>query len=127
MPVTNQKLVDEPVIVSTYENPFDPRNDIPRAHQEIAGLMQAIEGNVYVIVDVTNLTGDFNVLVEALALSARGKDGSTADPRRKTVIVGSGALLQLGANAMQQEQYGSINTPLFGSYDEALAHVRAQL
>ncbi len=55
------------------------------------------------------------------------KAGSASDPRVRMVLVACGEVATLISMAAQQPQYGALKMPLFGTRDEALAYIRAQI
>lgn len=125
MPVAVEQIPNQPIIVVTVTEPFDPFKEMPVSTRQFQELTASIQGTIYRIVNVTRLKMLFNDLVNVLAADTRG--GAGADPRVRTVIVGSGEMVELGVKAMKQQQYGAKETPMFASMDEALAYVNAEL
>ena len=98
---------------------------------ELDTLLSKIEGDhVYVIVDLTQHTFGFAELVMGLGLLLRQDGGfdisHITDGRVRTLVVGNGSLAKLLASGLKQEQYGSRQTHLFPTRDEALAYISSQ-
>ncbi len=125
MPVTIEKLPDQPVIVITVTEPFDHFKELPAGFRKFQELAASVQGTIYRIIDVTGWRVPFNAVVDGLAADTRG--GAATDPRVRTVLVGSGEMVELGVKAVKQRQYGGREMALFASMDEALAYVNAEL
>ena len=69
----------------------------------------------------------FSTLIDALFLSVSSKSGGTADPRVRTILVGTDEMAQLAADGFKQAQYGGFNVPLFNSLEAGIAYARAEL
>ncbi len=125
MPVAVEQIPNQPIIVVTVTEPFDPLKEMPVSNRQFSEIAATIQGTLYRIVEITRLKIGFNDLVNVLAVDTRSGPG--ADPRVRTVIVGSGEMVELGVKAMKQRQYGAKETPMFASLDEALTYVNAEL
>ncbi len=124
MPATYQRLPQEPIIVVTITEPFNPIKEMASLAQGFAPIIADIEGPVYLIIDMIRWNIRFSDVVHAL--DVQSQDGMSSGPRLHTIVVSRSELAALGASATSQEQYGSRNTLLFGSVDEALTFSRAQ-
>ncbi|MBN1311933.1 MAG: hypothetical protein JXB30_10980 [Anaerolineae bacterium] len=127
MPVEIEKLPDEPIIVATMKDPFDPGQDIPAMFAEFTRLRLEIENDVALIIDIRGNKAAFSQVMVAMAKASRGiRDGKAAGVKSPPIIifVGSGILADLAANAMAQKQYGGVKGHLCTSTDEALALAR---
>ncbi len=98
------RLENEPIIVVTYTDPFIPVEDIPGAHYETSELLRYMPGTIYRVIDARIPKGSLDSLVETLYLSSRGKAGGTADPRIRSILVGTSEIVQRFAEAMKQKQ-----------------------
>ncbi len=125
MPATSERLPQEPIIVITVREPFNPQKDLGPAEQEFATTAATIDGPVYRIVDLSRWNVQFSDLVHIMDNVMRKNRG--ADPRFRTILVSSSQIAALGAKAAGQAQYMGVETPLFGSLDDALVYVRAEL
>ncbi len=125
MPATFQRIPQEPIIVITLRNPFNPLTEMGKLAQGFTPIIAEIDGPVYLVIDATGWKLSFSDLVHALDIQAR--DGISDDPRVHTIFVGRGLLASLAAKATAQKQYLGRESKLFESVDEALTHIRAQL
>ena len=66
----------------------------------------------------------FSDLVSVLDIE---RHGLAVDTRVHTILVSSSQIAAIGAKAAGQAQYMGTETPMFGSLDEALAYVQAEL
>ena len=132
MSVTVEQLPGESIINAIISEPFDPEQDIPAMFAQFIPLRTAIQGDVALILDVTNVISQPNAFTEmvfALANAAKGIKASKAAGLKPpiTVFVGSGEMADLAAQAIEQEQYGGTKAHLCASQDDALALVREKL
>jgi hypothetical protein len=122
-----EKLPDEPIVIDCHSEPMEALSHANFAN-ELAQIVQSIEGTVYRIADLTGMSYSFPTLVHVLAEETRNKKpGSAGDPRVKLVMVASGEIATLIANAAKQPQYGGLDLPVFATQAEALAYVREQI
>ena len=122
-----KRLDNESIIIVTYIAPMDANVDIPCVHEETAELLKHISGVLYRVVDLSPANMSFKTVMDGLLLSSRSESGGTADPRIRTVTVGTDEMTQLVSEAFKQEQYGGFNVPLFSSLDAGIAYARAEL
>lgn len=124
------RLPDEPIIVIRATPPTDAYNDVRRKLDDLEALVQTMPGpvifriNDYSALPEPTLNGIIFVLAEE---TRTPRPGSAADPRIRNVVVGSHPLIRLAIEGLKQPQYGSVDVPLFDTYDAALAYVRAVL
>lgn len=111
------------VILSKVVTPFDPDVDVRNALGELQGHLNDIQGQVYIISDMSALHPSFSDVVVGMAAAAYQKDSPLHDPRIKIVQVAKGEIFQDMVEWFKQEQYGQIETSLFESYDEALRYI----
>lgn len=116
-----QQLNDEPIIIITYQEPFDYGKDFDNVKDAIAARVEGIEGKIYEIHDARALQLSFPNLVIALAsaLLTRGKEYSHKD-RLVTIGVGSGPLFDIATKAAAQKQYGERSVHVKTSLEEAI-------
>lgn len=126
MPPTVEKLPGEPIAIVTHYPPYKPDQDIVAAEHELAKILAEMQEPLFVITDYSGVDVSFNDLVMSLAdASSRTEAASVRSDKIRLVLVGSSDLVELGASALAQEQYGSVQTPFFKSIDEALAYCRS--
>ncbi len=128
MPVTVEKLPNEPIILCTYFEPAGP-SDQPVLWEQLATAVGGLDGPIYRITDLSRIKITFGNMAVAIAQEAKDKrPGSAADPRIRSVLVATGTLIELAAKSITQEQYGRIGAPaLFTNLDEALNYCRSQI
>lgn len=128
MPYKIEKLPNEPVLVFTLWGAFDILNDQESISQRVVELISGIEGSYYIIDDYSGLANvNFGDMVAVMAEQTKSNlPGSVMDPRAKHVLVGSNDMIEFAAKSFDQDQYGAANLTIFGSLDEALAHIRSQ-
>ena len=125
---TVEKLPGEPIAIITHRNPYVPERDIPHAEQELEKYLNETQGPLHVITDFSQVNTSFSLLVISMseAISRQGL-ASISSNRIKLVLVGSHRLIELGAQALQQDQYGGLDVPFFANMDEALAYCRSTI
>lgn len=131
MPYNIELLPDEPIVIVTLSEPFDWVKDVETTTAQVADLTQHLDGPIYRISDMKQVSLDFSEVVTALASVTKVKNGSFSDPRYRIIFISQKALVDLaefGAQSASQEQYG-VAEPIqvFTDLDEALHYVRAEL
>ncbi|MCD4685566.1 MAG: hypothetical protein K8S97_06490 [Anaerolineae bacterium] len=127
MPFTVQTLLDEPIIICTYHEPFGAQ-DLPQIFRQVSQFAAAMTPPIYRIIDNRGLDFSFSQMTLLMAEETRGTSGSISDIRIVAVIVTDNQLAQFGIDSMQeQEQYGQQQLSVFPTVDEALAYVRAEI
>lgn len=133
MPVEVEHVSGESIIVATAKKPFLSERDVPMMFKEFVPLRMTIKGNAVLIVDLsaTMDTPDaFSQMVVGLAEAATGikahKASGVASPPI-LILIGSGLVADIAAQAIAQDQYGGVKAHLCASRDEALALARTKL
>ncbi|MBN1679248.1 MAG: hypothetical protein JW966_03085 [Anaerolineae bacterium] len=125
-----KQLGDEPIIVITVTPPFDSYKDVIQKLEAIEAIANTIDSPIiYRINDYSAVTqASLDDIMTVLARETRsGSAGSLADPRVRSVAVGSDEMIRLAATSLKQTQYGNLDVPLFESYDDALAYIREDM
>jgi hypothetical protein len=131
MPITVEKLPDEPIIILTITKPVDFAQELPPAYDEVAELLQEIEGPFYRISDFSGMQqSGVNELINLLMTAFRSRSGSLIDPelkaRTRSLIVGDFKLVEMGVSILRK-QAPDLNVSVFRSVNTALAYARDQL
>jgi hypothetical protein len=128
MPILVEKLRDEPIITVTFEDPINYMAEVPEAFDAILIMRDAINGSprYFIIFDVSRVQVGIDEIVLTLGEAKQASKMRRPDLPLSLSIVGSGGLIEMAANAMEQAQYGAYQMPLFTSLDQALAAARAQ-
>jgi hypothetical protein len=128
MPFSIQRLPDEPILLAKYTGRMEPEDLVALRTQSVQ-LAGEVE-RVYRVNDARQLELSFSDLVAVMGAetATRTNPGSLGDPRFNDIIVVSpGSLVRFGTESLSQEQYGSLQIPLFEDLGEGLAHARAQI
>lgn len=126
MPITVERLPNEPIIIATMTGKITA-DCIRDMYRFSAPIVDEIGGPVFRITDARVAESTFSDVVFILAEVAQEMPGSAKDPRVTPVLVGSNEWAKLVASSVGQQQYGKLNVPLYEEMDEALAYVRAQI
>lgn len=129
MPIIVEKLPDEPIIVVTCQEPMNYVQEAPAAFDQVLALRDTIYGcsEYFVVFDASAVRMSFGDMVTMMGEVKRASQQRRSDLAVIPSLVGSGGLVELAANAVQQTQYGAYKVPLFTSTDQALASIRAGL
>jgi hypothetical protein len=117
MPITIEPRPQERILLTTYDQPFDADIDVGQAVVAINEFAPKVEGAFFVLVDLRRVDLPFGGLVMALGTLRHLPDGV------HFVIIGSGDMVTLAAEAAKQKQYGEYRIPVFATPEEALNHV----
>lgn len=122
---TTEALPGEPIIITTYSEPYDPVSDVVEANLEVAELLGDLP-LAYYINDIQQVELTFSKVIQTMSSAFR--DRSSLDSSRiRRIAVGTGKMLKLFVEGAKQFQYGEINIELFESIEEAVAFARSQL
>lgn len=125
---TIKKYLEEPIVEFSVDEEFRVYDHLPSSIEEANQLLDTLEEPVYYVVDATNLQLDFGSAVAALAMLVKGELALFKHSRiHKIIVVGTGALLELSAKALGQEQYGGLTVYFFPTIDEALEAIRTEV
>jgi hypothetical protein len=125
MPVSIKHLAPKPIILVTIADPFNPLVEAPPMMGEAGAIAASLPGEVYLLIDISGWNITFDKLVDILATGLR--TGVSRQTKLHSVLVGSGALVKLGVEAMKQKQYGGIQAQMFTSQEQAIAYIDGQL
>jgi hypothetical protein len=127
MPVKVQRLPGEAIVIATCSGVLD----VPALKDmfaQTAALMDASDSLIYRIADYYGVTSPFaDLLASAQKASQDGAPASTTDPRIKPTFVGSDEWQTQARAAFGQNPFGTVQIPIFGRVDDAIAHARQEL
>ncbi|MFW5748989.1 MAG: hypothetical protein ACOCYT_05185 [Chloroflexota bacterium] len=126
MPVTIERLPDEPIILATVTGAMSVE-DARVIFLRSAEIMEQIDGLAFRITDVRAIETEFAEVISMLKSASKGMPGSTSDPRLRVVMVGTHSLTKMFADAMKQQQFGGIAIPVFERLEDALTYVRYEI
>ena len=125
MPITIERIPDEPIIVANCSG-FLTKEDFVGMFTQVNDLMPAMEGTVYRIADYREANTSFMDILKTVQEASKGMPGSTTDPRIQTVWVGTTQWIALARNFFQQQQFGGLQVPAFHDMDTAFAYVKME-
>jgi hypothetical protein len=124
MPVTVEKLPDEPIILVTAVGEVNA--EIMRdAYKQIAAICETIEGPIYRITDVRKQVTTFAKMMQIVQKAATGEAGTTTDPRIRSVFVGRDYFTLVGRDMYNNPKYGGQYMPVFDTIEAALEAIRS--
>jgi hypothetical protein len=125
MTVNIKHLAPKPIVLVEIADPFNPLVEAPPMMGEAGAIAATLPGEVYLLIDVSQWNITFDKLVDLLATGLR--TGASRQSNLHPVLVGSGALVKLGVEAMKQRQYGGLQAQMFTSQEQAIAYIDGQL
>ena len=130
MPINVECLPDEPIIIASFVEPIDYREESPWMFQRFVEIRDTdLEGysRYYTIIDTNGVKVGFSDMVFIMGESRIARQQRREDRPVTLVLVGSGGLMELASKAAGQRQYGSYSMRLFTSLEDALESIRAEL
>lgn len=129
MPVVVEALDDNRSILVSYSEPYQPVDDvIASLEQELIILRGMSDFPAYIIVDISKVEMSFSDIVHGLGAVTQsdiGKEVAQYDLR--ILHIGSGDMVEMGADGLRQAQYGANDVVLFESIEAAVAYVKDQV
>lgn len=124
MPATVEKILGTPIVIVTYYGHVSVE-DTRAVFAQITGLVDTYGAPIYRITCVAADDADmsFDEVMLMASFSSKGLRGSATDPDVITVLVGEHVLIDLFAEAMQQDAFGGVDIPILDTIDEALLYV----
>jgi hypothetical protein len=127
MAVKVERVSGKPIIIATFTGHVTVEL-VKEMFDQSAKLADEMGDHIYRVTDVSNIEMNFGDLALALATASSDKQpGSSADPRFIGMLVGSHKWSQMFADSIKQEQYGTMNIPLFEDMGAAMAHIEEQM
>jgi hypothetical protein len=126
MPLVNQLLPGEPILISRIVEPFNIEKDVPASLAQIQDILSKMSGQLYIISDCSNINPNFSEVVTGLAETSR-PESPLRNPRTETYVVATGQIFQNMVDWYRQRQYGELSMRLYKTVDEALKVVRADI
>jgi hypothetical protein len=125
MTISIEKMSGEPIVLVKFSNPFIVDQDVPAFIQNLGRVFDDSQEQIFDITDASGLKTSFAEMVKALAAMTREGNKVLSHPRviGYAIVVDSG-LLQIGAQALGQVQYGALPATVVKSLDEALVVAR---
>jgi hypothetical protein len=128
MPITVEKLPDEPIMFVKVTAPYTVKEDVPMTLAEVKRHLDAATEPLWNVADAREFHIHFTDLVAILSMITRGDLAVMRHPNLAgAAIIANNDMLRLAANSLGQRQYGGINVKSFTTPEEALAHVRSRI
>ncbi len=125
MTISVEKLSGEPIVLVKTSNPLDASQDVPYLFQELGRVFDESPEQLFDITDASGLKMSFGEMVSALAELTRGEHSPLRHPKvMGYAIVADSGLIQIGAKALGQVQYGGISATVVKTLDEAFVVAR---
>lgn len=123
MPISVEKLPNEPIVLVRVANPFDANRDIPYLIQEASRLFDASPEPLFDITEVVDLKGSFSDLVTALSMLTRSESSVWNHPKvMGYALVVDSTLARVAASALGRDR--STPVTVMKTLDEALVAAR---
>lgn len=122
MPVTVERLDDQPIILATFTGEIDVEM-VKTMFQRSAEIQSEIGTPIYRITDVREIETSLMNLLSIVREASQNVPGSPLDPNITGMFVGTNKWVRLFQNTLDEQEYGSISIPAFSSMDDALAHI----
>lgn len=125
MPISVEKLSEEPIIIVKISGPVDLARDVPALSNKARSVLDATNEPIWNITLMEDLHLSFGEVVMALGMSTRGELNFLRHPKvREYMIIADDGVVQLASRALSQAQYGGLRVTMCGSLEEALRKVR---
>lgn len=130
MPIDVVRLPDEPIVLVTFAEPLEFRDEIAPMLKRIVELRDTITeplSRYCIVFDISRYNMTFSDVVFGLGELRSVRDLRRPDMPAHLMVVGAGAVIEMAAKAFAQAQYGAYQSRLFVSLEDALAAARATI
>ncbi len=117
-------LPDAPIVIVSLQPHVGVDEEVHEIAAAVADLLDEMGSPLVVIHDFSDYDISFADMVQKLASESQGLPGSLSDERVIPIIVGRGAMVELGAHSFAQKQYGDVVVLLFAELEDALDYAR---
>jgi hypothetical protein len=123
MPVTVERLPNEPILIATLTG-YVSIEDIREVYCRTARLIGDDPGVFYRITDAREATSEFTEMLKAIQVAAQGIPFATSGPRIVTTMVGTNEWITFYRNALLNR---GVNVAGFVDMETALESVRIRI
>ncbi len=123
MPVTVERIPDQPIIILHYEGFLDLET-AKSAFTQSAVIAASIEGKIYRIADVRNADSNFVEIVNIIKASRANVQGNAIDNKFQVIFVGQNQLIHLYADTLKQ--LGAAPIPIFHTMEDAMHFIELE-
>ena len=121
---TVERLPGEPIVIITYETPFNFQIEPGQILEAMAGAITDSDEIVFAVHNTSELSFSFSDIVAGMGGAFKSVRGQELSPLTRILVVGGGNLLSLAVKSAKQIQYGGLDIELFDSVDAAIAYAR---
>ena len=114
---------NEPILVLSFESPFDPLQDYQRGSQLVMQTISRLRGEINLVLDLRDYHVDFNSLAVGMVELARQE--AQRFERFRVMYVGHSRMVRLLARAAGQNHEGPVSVQHHNDMEAALAACRA--
>ncbi len=125
MPITLECLSDDPTILVATCTGFLTIEDFKDLFAQVAEMIDGVEGQIYRIADYRQADSTFVDIMKTVQAS-QNLVGSAADPRIKTIYVGTSHWIGLARTAYQHQLQG-LQIPAFESVEDAMTYIYLEI
>ncbi len=93
--------------------------------EQVAEMIEGIDGQIFRISDYRQAESSFVDIIKTVQETLKLTAGSAADPRVKTIYIGTSRWIGLARTAYQH-QPGGLQIPTFHTVEDALTYIRLQ-
>lgn len=123
MPFRSEFVPGAPIVINSNDPGTQTSEGVPEAMQQLAALIEAQPGRVYLILDRTGVSMSVEDLTRVASSAARGPGAILHHPQViETLFVLSNSLMKLGAMGLSSEAFGGARVRIFDTRDQALEY-----
>lgn len=125
MPITINRIQDEPIIVSTFTGKLKAE-DLAAYFFHLQPVLDMMEGHVYLISYIPDVHFNLDDLLEMLHFAKPYYAAAEENPLQTILFVGSSALVHVYQQALAKPEFGGVNIPMFTTLEAAFACIAEQ-
>lgn len=126
MPITIECISEDPTILLATCTGFLTTEDFKDLFAQVTEMVEGVEGQIFRITDYRQADSSFVDIMKTVQESLKQVTGTAADPRIKTVYVGTSQWIGLARSAYQH-QPGGLQIPAFHNVEDAMTYIYLQL
>ena len=124
---TNEKLPDEPIIISVLSSSFSIGEDMAPIMAEVTALLEEANTPCYYVSDVRKIQIGLDDLLQGTSMASRGSQALLHHPLVKEfLLVTDSKVLEMAGKGLRHDVFGNVNIRVFQSMEAALAYARSQ-
>ena len=112
------------VIVNVLNSDFNPGKELPTVLEELKASFESMTKPFYYISDTSDAKWGFGEMVQAMAAAAGRNTGFLKNPLlQEIIVISTSNLINMGVNALGQDQYGFLHARTVSSLEDALHYI----